>query len=78
MTAPSNNNLHFQTNDVLCNPQNSVNPDSKLLMLYTPLISFTLRSPIQFLVLKGTDPFQRFELVVEIRYRVIPTFITDL
>jgi len=53
-------------------------PDSKSLMLYTPPISFTLRSPIQFLVLKGTDSFQRFKLVVEIRYGVIPTFITGL
>ena len=33
MTAPSNNNLHFQTNDVLCNPQNSVNPDSDIISI---------------------------------------------
>ncbi len=29
MKAPSNNNLPSQTNDVIFNPQNPVNPDSK-------------------------------------------------
>jgi hypothetical protein len=28
MKEPSNNNLPSQTNDVHCNPQNPVNPDS--------------------------------------------------
>ena len=30
MKAPFNNNLPTQTNDVMVNPQNPVNPDSKL------------------------------------------------
>ena len=29
MKAPSNNNLATQTGDVIVNPQNPVNPDSK-------------------------------------------------
>jgi len=36
MKAASNNNLSTQTNDVLCNPQNPVNPDSKPGVLHTP------------------------------------------
>jgi hypothetical protein len=29
MKSPFNNNLNFQTNDVIINPINPVNPDSK-------------------------------------------------
>jgi hypothetical protein len=33
MKAPNNNNLPTQTNDVLVNPENPENPDSKLVYL---------------------------------------------
>jgi hypothetical protein len=33
MKAPSNNNLPTQTNEVIVNPRNTENPDSKIVYL---------------------------------------------